>query len=63
MSEVKSTVEYKDGTLYIGLTDSANQPVNDLEINHEKLMHFYYCKRGPPAVLSRAPNKGRRRQV
>ncbi|MFB9759900.1 hypothetical protein [Ectobacillus funiculus] len=40
VSEVKSTVEYKDGTLYIGLTDSANQPVNDLEINHEKLMHF-----------------------
>lgn len=39
-SEVKSTVEYKDGKLYIRLTDSSNQPVNDLEINHEKLMHF-----------------------
>lgn len=40
MSEVKATVEYKDGTFYIQLTDTANHPVNDLEINHEKLLHF-----------------------
>ncbi|MED1470421.1 hypothetical protein [Bacillus salipaludis] len=38
--EVKPTFSYKDGKIEITLKDMQSNPVNDLEVNHEKLMHL-----------------------
>ncbi|MDQ6597458.1 hypothetical protein [Bacillus salipaludis] len=38
--EVKPTFSYKDGNIEITLKDMQNNPVNDLDVNHEKLMHL-----------------------
>src|SRR5690242_8647460 len=40
MSEIQADVEYKDSKFTITLTDKNGNPYNDLEVNHEKLMHF-----------------------
>lgn len=39
-SEVNVNVEYKDSVIDITLRDKQGNPVNDFEINHEKLMHL-----------------------
>ncbi|MBI0577144.1 hypothetical protein IEC97_07205 [Neobacillus cucumis] len=38
--ELKPTFSYKDGKIEIILRDMQGDPVNDLEVNHEKLMHL-----------------------
>ncbi|MED2974796.1 hypothetical protein P4361_21485 [Fictibacillus sp. B-59209] len=39
-SEVKPSVSYKDGVISIQLKDQKGRPFDELEVNHEKLMHF-----------------------
>lgn len=39
-SEVIPTVHYENKLIHIELKDKEGAPVNDLEVNHEKLMHF-----------------------
>lgn len=38
--EVKTTFLYKDGKITIVLNDANGKPVDDLEVNHEKLLHL-----------------------
>lgn len=40
ISEVKPTIEYKDELLSIQLLDLSGNPVTELEVNHEKLLHL-----------------------
>jgi hypothetical protein len=39
-SEVETTFLYKDGKITIVLKDANGKPVDDLEVNHEKLLHL-----------------------
>lgn len=38
--EVKTTLKYEDGKISITLKDDSGKPVDELEINHEKLLHL-----------------------
>jgi hypothetical protein len=38
--EVKTTLNYEDGKINITLKDGNGKPVNELEVNHEKLLHL-----------------------
>ncbi|SDM97625.1 hypothetical protein SAMN04488137_2874 [Fictibacillus solisalsi] len=44
-SEVKADVDYHGGEVTIELKDIKENPVNQLEVNHEKLMHFIVVSR------------------
>lgn len=38
--EVNTTLNYENGKIVISLQDDTGKPVNELEINHEKLLHL-----------------------